>query len=243
MNIHAGLIIDIIIVLLFAGCISYGIKRGFMRAAYQIISLALTLFIVFAFRAPLTDYLYKSQMGQNIVTVINQKVDDAITQTDYTQNINTSVNQLGLPSFVTDGIEKTAQSAESTRSAYVKSVAENITDTLMVSLASSILFLVSKIAISALMMGLNNIFRLPILKQVNKTAGGAIGLINALLVIYIVSALVMFISPAESKTTINDTINDTYIAKYFYNNNLLMKLFTNEIGMGKGIDLSNLKNR
>lgn len=240
MNIQPSLIIDIVIILIFVGFVSYGLQKGFMRAAYQIISLGLTLFIVFAFRSTATDCLYNSQIGQKIVVTINQKVDDAISQTDYTNDISDTISELGLPEFVTNGVTQTAKSAEQSREKFVKSTADSITDSIMVSLASTILFIISKIGVSAIMSALIKIFRLPVLKQVNKLIGGIIGVINALLVIYIISALVMVFSPTYTKTTINDTINQTYIGKHFYNNNLLMRLFNNKIGLHDEVDITQL---
>lgn len=224
MQIGLGLIIDLVLVLVFFGCVSYGYKRGFMRAAYQIISLVLTVFIVFAFRAPMTEYLYSTELGNTITSAVSEKVNIAISQTDYTQGINNVVAEMGFPKFITDSVINSVRTAENTKDDFVKSIGDNITDTIMTFLSSSLLFAVVRIAMSVIMTALDRIFRLPILKFMNKAAGAIIGAVNALAIIYIACGLVMLLAPTDVRPKVNESINQTTITKYFYNNNYLLEL-------------------
>lgn len=219
-----GLIIDLVLVLVLLGSVSYGYKRGFMKAAYQIISLVLTVFIVFAFRAPMTEYLYSTELGGTISSTVAEKVNMAISQTDYTQGINNVVSEMGFPQFIADSIMKSMQTVENTKGDVVKSIGDNITDTIMTFLSSALLFAVVRIAMSVIMTALDRMCRLPVLRFMNKAAGAIVGAVNALAIIYIACGLVMLLAPTEARPMVNESINQTTVTKYFYNNNYLLEL-------------------
>ena len=62
---------------------------------------------------------------------------------------------------------------------------------------------------------------LPIIKQLDKLGGFIYGLIEGLLIIYIVLAIVSFVHVQELQLA----IKTSYIASILYNNNLLLMLF------------------
>ena len=62
---------------------------------------------------------------------------------------------------------------------------------------------------------------LPIIKQLDKLGGFIYGLIEGLLIIYIVLAILSFVHVQELQLA----IKTSYIASILYNNNLLLMLF------------------
>ncbi len=221
---QASVITDIILAAVFAICIGYGYKRGFMRAAYQIISFVLTVIIVFAFRAPVTQLLYDTQIGTAVTSAVQEKVNTAISKTDLTSDANAFVDELAFPEFISDSIKKSMQSAQDFKIDTANTVCENITDTLMTFLAAAILFASVRLGLSIVMTVLDRVCRLPLLNFMNKTAGGAVGVLNALIIVYAVCALVMFFTPAQKQPQVNTVISQTTLTKQFYNNNYLLKL-------------------
>lgn len=219
-----GLIIDIILAAIFAVCIGYGYKKGFMRAAYQILSLIITIVIVFAFRSAAVEYLKSSEIGERITVTVQTQVESIGEKTDYTQIVNESVEKMGLPDFLTDSITKGVENVEVSKDNMVGTVSVNITDAMLEILATAALFLIVRIALAVIMSVLDKVCKLPVLNFMNKTAGAAVGVINALVVVYVLCALAMFFVPSENKQTVNDAIGETYITKHFYNNNLLLEL-------------------
>lgn len=62
---------------------------------------------------------------------------------------------------------------------------------------------------------------LPILKQFNEVGGILYGAIKALLIIYVVLAIVFLIICYTNNSTISEAINSSYITRFFYDHNLL----------------------
>lgn len=236
-----SLIIDIIIVLVFLVSTIYGIKKGFIHAAYQIISLALTLFVVFALRAPTAKLLKNSIVGQSIETSVTSSIDKALGQADFTGNISEAIAATGLPDFVTEGAESAAASVEESREECVKALSAEITDTVTVSLAAVTLFILTKIILSLLIAFLEKMCRLPLIKEMNRIAGGIVGALNALIMICIAAEIVMLCLPPAARPAVNEVIDQTHIATFFYRENILMRLFTNELGMGRGVDMTSIR--
>ena len=108
-------------------------------------------------------------------------------------------------------------------------VMEVITDslTLMILRVLSMLlvFLLVRIFVFLILKVLESLFEIPGLRVVNKGLGAILGIINSLLLIYIICGAVSFFAPTEKLVLIEEAVGKTYILKYFYENNVLMSLF------------------
>ena len=65
---------------------------------------------------------------------------------------------------------------------------------------------------------------LPILKQFNKAGGIIYGIIKALIIIYVILAIIFALTYITGNTVISEIISKSYITKVFYNNNILLNL-------------------
>ena len=100
------------------------------------------------------------------------------------------------------------------------------TSILIIRIISAILFfLLVKLGIFILFRVLELFFRLKPLNFVNRTLGIILGIVNATILIYILCAIAVFIVPADYSQTFKTALSQTYITQFFYNNNILMKLF------------------
>ena len=68
------------------------------------------------------------------------------------------------------------------------------------------------------------ITELPIIKQFNDIGGILYGVIKALLIIYIILAIAFFIIYVTGNITISEAISNSYITKFFYNNNIILNI-------------------
>ena len=65
---------------------------------------------------------------------------------------------------------------------------------------------------------------LPLIKQCNEVGGVIYGIIKALLIVYIVLAILFLVVLVSGNNTIADIISSSYITKFFYNNNVLLNI-------------------
>lgn len=73
---------------------------------------------------------------------------------------------------------------------------------------------------------LNVIEKLPVLKQINKLAGGVAGLVKGLLIVWIVAILVMILSNTPIGIKIAADIDGNVFLKFLYDKNLIMYFLT-----------------
>ena len=86
------------------------------------------------------------------------------------------------------------------------------------------IFIVARLVLILLTFLTDMITQLPLLKQCNEIGGILYGIIKALLIIYVLLAIVFFITYVTGNTAIADAISNSFITKFFYNNNLLLTI-------------------
>ena len=217
---NGWILLDAAVILIFLGCISFAFFRGFMKSSYTIISLVLTIILMYAFQAPFEDYIAQSTLGKTIA----EKLTYQITQNAEEGNPETG-EDLGLPQFLLVKIQGQADAAGEATQEVIAAISAAVADSVIQIVAVVLLFLLIRIGVFILLKVLDAAFKLPILNLVNKTAGVMMGILNALLLVYLLCAAVTFLVPAENLKAFDRAMNQTYIANIFYNNNLLMELF------------------
>ena len=68
------------------------------------------------------------------------------------------------------------------------------------------------------------ITKLPVIKQFDKLGGIIFGLLKALVIIYVILAIISFVSPVITDSGVIDAINQSFIGKGMYNNNILLEI-------------------
>ena len=86
------------------------------------------------------------------------------------------------------------------------------------------IFFIVRIICYILQMILNVVFNLPILSSINGIGGTAVGVISVLIKVWIVLAIISFISPLPAFEGLTSYIDKTFLVKLLYNNNMLVAL-------------------
>ena len=73
-------------------------------------------------------------------------------------------------------------------------------------------------------MVLNVVFNLPILSSINQMGGIAVGVLSTLIKVWILLAIISFITPLPMFNGISEFIDSTFVIKFLYNNNLLVTI-------------------
>ena len=202
----------VIILIAFAA----GMKKGLVKSVWRAAAWIITAVLVFALIQPVTGILKNTPVYEKTETAVHNALKVRITE-------NTDEEKIGVPEFLLKNID--AESIKnSTGEALDKTVSElsaNVTDVIIKIGAFVLLFIIIKIILAVIFHILNAASKLPVINGTNKLLGGLLGIINILFVIYIVCAvLTLFVT----KEIVSDTINSTYLVKYFYNNNILLQL-------------------
>ena len=85
------------------------------------------------------------------------------------------------------------------------------------------LFIIARILFIFLKLITSLIAKLPVIKQFDKLGGIIYGLLEGIIIVYIILAIVSFVSPMINPD-VSNTINNSTIGGFLYNNNLLLKI-------------------
>lgn len=225
-----SLIIDVIAAAVIILAAAIGKKRGLVKMLWRCASWIITIILAVILSAPVSALLADSEAAHKINSTIKNTVEEyissaALNNTDTIQISDKAVNDIahstGIPAIL---IPSAASVLNTGISNGINSISDNISDIIsnaVMRVASwIILMIIIKIIISILYHALNIASKLPLINTANRTFGALLGVINALFLIYISLAVVLFL--VQNGTIPQRIIENTYLVKYFYNNNILL---------------------
>ncbi len=211
-----GNIIDVLVLLLFIVSFFVMAKKGFVKAVYNVTGHILTLVLVWVLLTPATDILYSSPLGDivqdNVAKVVLSETNEKSEEIKEEARAETSLAPALEKNLLAQGIE----SASMTAVPFIASLVMKI-------LTGILLFIFIRIAIALLFALLNTLFKFPVLSQLNYLAGGIAGIINSLIIIYVLCSVLSL--NFEWTNNLRAFVDETSVLKYFYINNLLINIF------------------
>ena len=127
----------------------------------------------------------------------------------------------GIPAILIPEMDLSG-SIESTVSSAADNIVESASNSVIRAVVGVMLFIGIRIIMGAVYRILRAVSRLPVIKGANRLIGGLLGLINYMFVVYAVLAVISLIVVKDGAG--QSIIEQTYLAKYFYNNNILLNL-------------------
>ena len=208
-----GIILDIILLSIFSLCVFIGYKKGLVKVIFGLIAIIVSLILTIILYRPITNAVIENtQMDENISSVIEEKLSFEDEENNKGENANQFLNKY---------INDTKQSLESE---IVKSSAEIISENVIGIVVWIALFITIRIIVSIIGILTNTLTELPIIKQFNEAGGALYGVLEGLLIIYIILAVTFFIVTANNNIQIINIIDSSIITKFLYGNNLILKI-------------------
>ena len=199
------IILDILVVLLIVlGALS-GHKKGLVGILVGFAALILSIVLAFMFQSVVADAIYDTGLGQSVAGIAKNNMQDMMKNGE---NVDKSIYGKVLSNAVTDDNLTVAS--------------ENISRFVMKGLSFIAIFLIVRIICYILQMILNVVFNLPLLSTVNGIGGTVVGGLSVLIRIWVVLALISFVSPLPMFDSVVSYIDKTFLVKLLYNNNLLV---------------------
>ena len=212
-----SVLIDLVVIGIIAICIFLGYKKGLIGVLFTILSFLIALIIAFVLYKPISNAIIaNTQIDETIQNAIMEKVLKNKTEENITpeQANNTSQIVIDYINSYTSEIKNTG----------TEIVAKNLAQTTIGIVVFILLLIVSRIILYFFKAIFNIIAKIPIIKQVNKLGGIVYGVIKGLLIIYIILAITSLLAPMLSDLEIFKAVNNSFIAGYMYNNNLILKI-------------------
>lgn len=209
-----SIIVDLVVIGIILLCIIIGYARGLTGVLINILSFVLSIVIAFVLFVPISNLIIdKTSIDENL----EQSIREMIIQDNETE-------EKKMPSAITDYIGKQVeQAADNAKESIVNSTAREVSITIVKAGTWIILFIVARILLVCLRFITGLIAKLPVIKQFDKLGGIVYGAFEGLIIVYVMLAVISFISPMINGNLTN-TIEESYIGSKMYNNNLLLNI-------------------
>lgn len=209
------IIVDLIVIGIMLLCIIIGYVRGLTGSLIKILSFVLSIIIAFVLFIPISNFI-----------INNTKIDDNLEQSIREMIIKEDEGtvETEMPQTITDYINnQVVQASDSAKETIVSNTAREVSITIVKAGTWIGLFIVARILMIFLKFITGLIARLPVIKQFDKLGGIIYGILEALIIIYVLFAIISFISPMTNASLAN-VIDKSYVGSIMYNNNVLLKI-------------------
>lgn len=212
------MILDVIIILFIVLSVYLGYKKGFAELAIKLVALIVALLVTFFLYKPIATFVINNtQIDETIQNIIYEKAIDTINNKNSEDNQQTTSQNFYenaiMQQITADMLPETA-----------RTIAINIIQFGVL----IILFIIVKIAIICIKSFAKLLASLPIIKQCDKVGGILYGLLRGLLIVYVFFALMTIVNNVNNDNVIYTQIQQSYVSKVIYNNNIITMLFENK---------------
>lgn len=211
-----GIIVDLIIVGILVLCIFLGYKRGLTGSLLKIVTFILALIIAFILFKPVSNFIINNtELDENLESSIKSMFLE-VEENDTNSN---------MPTAMTDYINKVIEgAADDAKTAVVETAARDVAISIINLGVVIVVYIIARIILIFVKGIASLITKLPVIKQFDKLGGIIFGLLKALVIIYVILAIISFVSTVITDSGVIDAINQSFIGKGMYNNNILLEI-------------------
>ncbi len=232
-----SIILDVILLTVFAAFIFTAAKKGFMLSLLELISVIVALTLSYQFSPVVAQAAYDNIVEESIIETVETQIDENL-------NISSSTAQAemvleSMPGFMVSfasslGIEfeevkakitSETFSAENLATELVDKIAQPIVVTALTAISFLLLSAVLLFALKWVAGLLSKIFKLPLIGTVNKVLGGVLGACKGVMVIIFISTILKVLF-AGGESEISTMVNGSYVVGLLDNINPFVKSLT-----------------
>lgn len=235
-----NLLLDVLVIAVMAGSVIYGYKNGFVKSLMSLVSGVVSVFVAYTFTPMLSAWLNAKYILGAISKGIAETFASAAKTTgdvageivyDLTKmfenpQINTIIERFGADAGAIEGVAGEADIVGyDIIERLAVSVAKPVANTVSTVLAFLLIFIGAVIVLKIVTAIVAAVFKLPVLKSMDKGLGLVSGIICAVFLGWVLSlaievALSALVTVAPGVVTEN-TFNNTIIVKFFAENSFL----------------------
>lgn len=229
-------ILDIIFIALAVAMILLGAKKGLVKALLDGLSTIISGVIAYILSEPVAKFIYDAFVRGVVKGELKKGLEESGTDfASVSESVNALVSELPEGALnlaskfgfnVNDAVSNIVNSAPDSNETLVETLMTNIGDNIFITITEAVtmfaLFIVVSIALTFVIRLLNGVVKkIPVVKQTNKLAGGILGLIKAVVIIFVISTVLVFVQSEE----LAPIINSSKILEFVNNNNPLLNIF------------------
>lgn len=204
--------IDIITAAVFVLFIVLGYKRGLLRSLYGIAALAASIIIAYLLYPYIKNLIADGLFGDWIRSMVKTKY---VTPGLSANSLDVS----SLPEYMKSMVDTGRIKLDSALTMFISNLVLNLLSFIAV-------FIVTRILISILGKLLHLISKLPVIHFFDKIGGAIFGLVESLLILYLIFAVIYAVTPLRDNPATKAFISDSTLTKTMYENNPLVEMVT-----------------
>lgn len=207
-----------------------GLIRGFVFSVFKIASFFAAIIASVKLYPYAAEYLAGTPIYGNIKKAILDNLlvryQAAVPASGQIEGktVESVVGGLSIPAFLKQGIagKIPAPGEFIDVQSILNSVSDEITKVIVNLLSLILIFALIRLGLFIIGLILRGLVRLPVLKQFDRLGGLAFGIIEGLLMVYILCSVLLLFNSSPQFQSIFSTVDTSMLAKGFYENNVLV---------------------
>lgn len=206
-----------------------GFLKGFIKMVFELLSTIVSVIIAYMFYSQVSAWIIKNTGLYNFIT---DRVIQALNLKALTSNVTAPQDQiqfiqnLNLPGFIKNNLiqQNNPVIYDLLKATKLDEYIGGTIATLAINaLSFVILFFIALFVLKILSHVFNIISKLPVIHQLNKLGGMAAGLIEGILLVWLICIVLSFIVSLQGDGQLQELINQSKVTYYFYNQNVILK--------------------
>ena len=215
------MVVDLIALLIVVAYAAIGFFRGFSEFLFQVISLLITIGVVFFAYKPVANVVMDTQLDEKIYSVVYENLANTpIAEGEEISTENTNMSK-GIVSTINGYIAEAKENAEQN---VLEFVSNKIAIIVVYAITAIALFVVVQLVLFFIRIALDIMGSLPLLREGKQVLGLVIGVFKGILLVYLLLALASGLSPILSQFGIIEAIESSKISSILYNNNIIIDI-------------------
>ena len=223
-----GILLDIGFVIIILLCVVFGYKKGFFKSIAGFIGAVIAMFLAWVLAGLIANALYQGVFREKLIDNISSVLsNDALASfpekaaqvvANLPGFLSNTLNNQGITS---SQIEQSLQAAGSNEAPATADLISPAVIWLLQLLLTVILFFFLVILVRLVIKLIGNVFRLPVLRQVDGILGGLFGIFKGVVYIFLACILLQLLMPVigNSSEPMKQVLDNSFIYQFiFYNN-------------------------
>lgn len=202
-----GFVVDLIIIAIIVLSTFLAYRKGLVKLAIGLCATVISIVVTFILYQPISNLVIN-------VTSIDEFIEDAIYE-----KVNDVMKENTKEEAVTNSIVETAKNE------MLPETARNLAINIVRGGVMILLFVAVRIALIFITAIADAIAKLPIINQLNKTSGMIYGILRGILIVYVGLLILGIPGQINPNNQINDSIDQSFLGKTMYENNILNVFF------------------
>lgn len=216
-----GVIVDLIIIAIVLLFIIVGYKKGLTGSLIKLLSFAIAVVLALILYKPVANTIIQR-------TQIDENLENAIITTFRSQEnnqIKQEKNQSNMPETIVNNINTQIDEATTeAKNAIVENTAMKTTKTIINIGSGILIYIIVRFILFIISIFAKQITKLPIIKQMDKTGGIIYGILEGMVIVYILLSIISLLSVIWNDNIVIEAITKSTIGDMLYNNNIILKL-------------------